>query len=135
MANVVYPKAAREGMRGGLNLTGVTVKAVAVDLAAYTYAASHEFLSDIPGGARVATSGALTSKTDTVPSDGIFDADDVTFVAITGASVEAIVLFIDTGVAGTSRLLTYVDSAAGLPFTPSGGDEIVRWNAAGIFQL
>lgn len=135
MSNVVYPLARRECLRGGLSLTSVTVKAVLVDTGQYTYSAAHEFLSDIISGARVATSGALTSKSDTSPGGGVFDADDVTYTGLSGLSAEAIVLYIDTGSAATSRLLAYIDSAAGLPITPSGGDFTIRWNASGIFQV
>lgn len=132
MSNAVYPRAAREGLRAGLGWTTANIKAVLVDLALYTYDEAHEFLSDIAAGARVATSANLSGKIDT---DGIADAADADYVALTGATVEAVVLYIDTGVAGTSRLLVYIDSAAGLPITPSGGDHTIRWNAAGIFQL
>ena len=137
MANVVYPRARRECLRAGLGFTSSNIKAVLVDLAQYTYSASHEFLSDIPAGARVATSANLTGKTDT---DGVADADDVTFTGLTGGggsadTIEAIVLYVDTGVAATSRLLVFIDTAAGLPITPSGGDHTIRWNASGIFQV
>lgn len=137
MANVVYPLARRECLRGGLSFTSSNIKAVLVDLGQYTYSASHEFLSDVPSGARVATSGNLASKTDT---GGVADADDVTFVALTGGGgsadiIEAVILYIDTGSAATSRLLVFIDTAAGLPVTPTGGDHTIRWNASGIFQV
>jgi hypothetical protein len=60
----------------------------------------------------------------------------VTYTAVSGATVEALVLYIDTGVAGTSRLVAYIDTGVtGLPVTPNGGDITVTWNASGIFQL
>lgn len=132
MSNVVYPLAAREGLRAGLDWTGADIKAVLVDTALYTYSAAHEFLSDIPAGARVATSAALGAKTDT---GGVADAEDAAFIALVGVTIEALVVYIDTGVAATSRLLVYIDTAAGLPITPSGGDHTIRWSASGIFQL
>lgn len=137
MANLVYPRARRECLRAGLSITSAVIKVVLIDVSQYTYNAAHEFLSDVPVGARIAISPALTSKTDT---DGVFDADDVTYTALVGAggtgdTIEAAAFFIDTGVAGTSRLLAYYDTGAGLPITPSGGDHTLRWNVAGIFQV
>lgn len=82
-------------------------------------------LDDIPSGARVSTSSNLTGKTVT---DGIADAEDTTFSAVTGDVCEAIVLYKDTGVASTSKLIAIIDSATGLPVTPNGGNIIVTWS-------
>ena len=119
MPNTIYPKALEQLLQGGINLTSADVKAVAVDTGAYTYSAAHQFLSDIPVGARIATSPNLASKTLT---NGTFDSADIVFAPFSGATVEAIVLYIDTGVASTSRLLAMIDTNAGLPFTPNGGN-------------
>lgn len=135
MANVVFKSAKQAFLSGGLDLTSVTVKAVLVDTGAYTFNAAHANLSDIPSGARIATSGALASKTVT---DGVFDAADITINAVSGATVEAVVLFKDTGTASTSSLIAYIDTAsAGLPFTPNGGDCSISFDnsAAKIFAL
>jgi hypothetical protein len=124
MANAVYPKFRESLLKGTANLiTGSDVLAVLVDTnggTPYTYSAAHEFLSDIPSGARVFTSTALANKTGTL---GVFDADDITMTAVTGISAEAIVLFLDTGTAATSSLICYLDTGvSGLPVTPSGGN-------------
>jgi predicted dehydrogenase len=111
------------------------IKAVLVDTGAYTVdLVNHEFLSDIAGAARIATSANLGTKT---ASAGVADAADVTFTAVTGATVEAIVLYKDTGVAGTSPLVAYIDAATGLPLTPNGGDVTIQWDngANKIFKL
>ncbi len=117
MVNLVYPKANEQFWQGGLNLLTADVKAVAVDTGAYTYSAAHQFLSDIPAGARIATSPSLATKTVT---NGTFDSGDLVFAAFSGATVEAIVLYVDTGSATTSRLIAFIDTATGLPFTPNG---------------
>jgi hypothetical protein len=95
---------------------------------------AHEFLSDIGTGARVATSGAFTGKT---TAGGAADANDITFSSVTGASIEAIVLYKDTGTDSTSPLIAFIDTATGLPITPNGGDIIVTWDngANKIFKL
>jgi len=66
----------------------------------------------------------------------IWECADVTFTAVTGNSVEALIIYVDTGVAGTSPLVAYIDtSVTGLPVTPNGGNIAITFNASGIFAL
>lgn len=136
MASALYDKYRQKALEnGGIAILTDNIKAVLVDQGLYTVnLATDEFLSDIAAGARISTSGNLASKTSTA---GVFDAADVTFTAVTGASIEHIVLYKDTGVAATSSLIAYIDSATGLPVTPSGGDILVTWDngANKIFKL
>jgi hypothetical protein len=134
MANTWYPKFKEALLKDtvGLDITnaGVAVKAVMVDGADYTYSAAHEFLSDVPSGARVSTTAALTGKTAT---NGLFDAADSVFTAVTGDPTEILIVYIDTGVEGTSRLMLFLDT--GVTITPSGIDLTLTWNVSGIAQL
>lgn len=135
MANAVYPKYKEALISGAANiaLSSGTVKAVLVDLADYSYSAAHDFFDDVPSGARVGTPQTIGSKTVT---NGLFDGADVTFPAVTGDQSEAIVVYIDTGVESTSRLVAFFDTGVtGLPVAPNGGDVLITWNASGIFQL
>lgn len=126
MANALYDNGRRRFLEGQIAWLTDTIRAVLIDTANYTVnLATHQFLSDIPAAARVATSPALANKTSTA---GVADADDVTFTGVSGASVEAIVLYKDTGADTTSPLIAYIDTATGLPFTPSGGDVIIQWD-------
>jgi hypothetical protein len=59
----------------------------------------------------------------------------VTFTAVTGDVSEAVILYKDTGVAATSPLIAYIDTATGLPVTPNGGDITVTVPASGWFSL
>lgn len=121
MANAIYPKWKEAVIQGSANssLAG-NVKAILVDTVDYTYSAAHDFLDDVPGGAIVATSGNLGTKTYT---NGTFDTADFTFTAVTGDVSEALIIYIDTGSAATSRLVCYRDTnVTGLPVTPNGGD-------------
>lgn len=132
MANALYPKWKEALINGAANtaLTG-TVKVALVDAGTYTYSAAHEFLTSLTG--RVGTDQTLGTKTYT---NGVFDAANATFPAVTGATVEALVIYIDTGTAGTSRLVAYLDTGVtGLPVTPNGGDIPVTWSVSGIFAL
>lgn len=103
------------------------IKVVFVDAALYTPSiTTDQFLSDIPAGARVATSGNLANKT-MVASE--FDADDIAVTSVPATSVEYIVVYQDTAVAGTSQLMVFYDTAGGLPFTTSSGTVTVVWGA------
>jgi len=132
MASAVYPKFKEGILQGTWNLSSAVVRAVLIDTGTYTYSAAHDFYNDLSGVVGT-ESAAMDGKTFTA---GTFDANNVTFSAVTGNTVEAIVLFVDTGNAATDALICYVDSASsGLPVTPNGGDIVVAWNASGIFSL
>lgn len=134
MANALYPKWKEQLLQftANNNLSAGTVKVALVDTGVYTYSSAHQFVTDL-STSRVGTDQTLGSKTFT---SGVFDAADVTFTAVTGASVEALVIYIDTGSTSTSPLVAYIDtSVTGLPVTPNGGNINITWNASGIFQL
>lgn len=126
MANTLYDKGRQRFLEAQLNMLTDTIKCVLVDTGAYTANFStHEFLADIPVSARITTPVTLTSKT---TAGGAFDAADVTFTSVSGASIEAILIYADTGTESTSPLIAYIDTATGLPITPNGGDIIVTWD-------
>ena len=138
MANKIYPKwkeaiqqATANSSLAGSGTTGLY--AALVDTGTYTYSDAHEFYSSI-SSAVVGTPMEIGSKTFTA---GVLDGADVTFNAVTGASVEAIVLFVKNAGSNTTwRLVEYIDtSVTGLPVTPNGGDIAVTWNASGIHSL
>lgn len=133
MANAVYPKFMEAVIQASANSSlGGTLKVALIDLADYTYSAAHEFYTSA-SAAVVGTPQTIGSKTYT---NGLLDGADVTFTAVTGDPCEAIILFLDTGVAGTSRLVAFLDTGVtGLPVTPNGGDIGITWNASGIIQF
>jgi hypothetical protein len=135
MASALYDKGRESFLKAELNLPTDNIKAVLVDNGAYVVdLANDQFLSAIAVGARISTSPNLATKT---TAAGVFDADDVTFTAVVGPTVEDVVLYQDTGNPATSRLIAYIDSATGLPLTPNGGDVTVVWSngANRIFKL
>lgn len=126
MANTLYDNARELFLNGQINWMTDTVKCILVDTGAYTpQTSSHKFLSDIATSARIAGPVTLTAKS---TAGGAADAADCTFTAVSGSSIEAIVLYKDTGTESTSPLLAYIDTATGLPITPNGGDIIVTWD-------
>lgn len=133
MANAIYPKYKEAILQSAANsnMSSGTVKVALIDTGTYTYSAAHEFYSSVTGV--VGTPVTLASKTFT---NGVFDAADASFTAVSGATAEALLIFIDTGTAGTSRLIAFIDTGVtGLPVTPNSGDINVTWNASGIFAL
>jgi len=135
MANALYDKGREGFLDGSIDWDTDTIKCVLVDTDDYTVnLTTHDNLDDIPAGARVATSDALSSKT---VAAGVADAADVTFSTVSGDQSEALVIYKDTGVESTSRLIAYIDTATGLPVTPSGGDIIIQWDSGAnkIFKL
>ena len=139
MANALYPlwKLQLYSFTANNNLSSGTVKVALIDTADYTYSDAHQFYSSVPGAAVVGTPQTIGSKTFNVVSGApVFDGADVTYTTVTGDPVEALIIYIDTGTAGTSPLVAYIDSGVtGLPVTPNGGNINVVWNASGIFAL
>ena len=135
MASTLYPKFKEALLNADLDVMADNIKVVLVDSADYTYSASHQFLSDVAVGGRVATSANLASKTAT---NGVFDAADITFTGVTGDPSEALVIYKDTGTAATSNLICYIDTVSGpaaLSVTPNSGDITISWSPSGIFSL
>ncbi|MBM4447518.1 MAG: hypothetical protein FJ023_09310 [Chloroflexi bacterium] len=135
MANALYDKGREGFLDGSIDWDTDNIKCVLVDGADYTpNLATHDNLDDIPSAARVATSGNLANKTKTA---GVADADDVTIASVSGDQFEYIVIYKDTGVESTSRLIALIDTATGLPCTPNGGDITIQWpsDATKIFKL
>lgn len=138
MANAIYPLYKQSLLAGDANAdldnnTATDGPFVAlVDTGTYTYSAVHQFYSSLSGV--VGTDQRIATPTVTT---GTFDGDNLTFTAVSGASVEALVIYRKNAGANTTwRLVAYIDTGVtGLPVTPNGGDITVTWNASGIFTI
>jgi hypothetical protein len=139
MANAVYPlfkqsiiTEADTNNGLGANTSTDGPYAALVDTGTYTYNSAHQFYSSLSGV--VGTDQRIANPTLTA---GLFDGDDVTYTAVSGASIEAIVVYRKNSGANTTwRLVSYVDtSVTGLPVTPNGGNITITWNASGIVQF
>ena len=66
MANALYPKTKKRFMAGDIDLTAVAVYAALINVSGagttYAYSATHASLTDVPSGAIIATSPALTAS-------------------------------------------------------------------------
>ena len=145
MANALYDKARESflGQNPALDWDTDTIKCTLIDIANYTVNLStHQYMNTntVATSAKVGTPQTLGSKT---VANGVADAADLTYSAVTGASVEALIIWKDGGGGGTSAsgttdpLIAYIDSATGLPVTPNGGDITVTWDNGSnrIFKL
>ena len=131
MANALYDKGRESFLKGEISWDSDNIKAVLTRDAPDVV--NDQFLSDV--ASTVATSSNLTTKTTVA---GVADADDVTFSSVAaGAAINYILLYQDSGVASTSRLIAAIDTATGLPVTPNGQDIVVQWDdgANKIFKL
>lgn len=137
MSNTIYPSARESYLTGGLDWGSDDMRVILLD-STYVYDPTDDFLDDVPGGARLATSGSLTGKTTT---DGVADADDVTFPTVAaGDTVTSVIIYKHTGTESTSDLVLYMDeTAAGAAINrlTDGNDIVVRWSnsATKIFKL
>ena len=128
MANTLYDYCRQRFLEAQINWMTDTVKVILVSTSAYTpQTAVHQYLADIPVSARIAGPVTLTAKATT---GGAADASDCTFTSVSGATINAIVIYKDTGTEATSPLTAYIDTATGLPITPNGGDITPRSEAA-----
>jgi hypothetical protein len=138
MANALYPKWKETLLKAEANSEldsseGATgVYCALVDTGTYTYSSAHQFYSSLSGV--VGTDQEILTKTQAL---GVFDGTDLVYTAVTGASVEALVLYRKNAGANTTwPLIAYIDtSVTGLPCTPNGGNINLTWNASGIFSL
>ncbi len=135
MANALYGLGREGFLDGTIDWDTDDIKCCLVDSADYTLSIDvHNDLADVTAAGIVATSGNFASKTVTL---GVADAADITISTVTGDVFEYIIIYQDTGVAATSRLIACIDTATGLPCTPGGGDIVISWaaTASKIFKL
>jgi len=143
VANEMYSKARNAFLRGDHSWKsgGDTFRAYLVDIQGTAGSpdpyvkdlANDEFLSAIPAACLLSYIALAPAD----PSGGVADAPDVTFLAVSGAQAEAIVIVKWVTNAADSPLIAYIDSATGLPVTPNTGDIQITWDSGGnkIFKL
>ena len=134
MASALYDKGREGFLDGSIDWDTGDIRCVLVR-SAYTFNAAHDFLDDITTGNENGRSAALASKTVT---SGVADAADTTLTATAAAASNAIVIFQHTGSDASARLIAYIDTATGLPFTPSVSQVVsIAWDngANKIFKL
>lgn len=131
MANALYSKGKEKILSASINFPSDTIKVALVKNTYPQNLTTDEFYSTISTYV-VGTPQTLGTKTVT---GGVLDAADVTWLAVTaGDTFEAVVIYKDTGVAGTSPLLAYIDTITGFPLASNGGDITVQWDS-GTYKI
>lgn len=132
--NALYDHGRQSFLEGGIAWLTDNIKVVLVSAGYTVNLATDQFLTDVPAPSRIATSANLAGKTSAA---GVANASNQTFPTVSGAAIIAAVIYQDTGSAATSKLIAYIDTATGLPVTPSGGDIIIEWDTGAnkIFKL
>jgi hypothetical protein len=136
VSNALYTKGKQKLLEGSIDLADDDIRVALVDTGVYTANLStDDFYSDIPNNAVV----AIANLENRSVTDGIFDADDATFLSVPASSntIELIVILKWTGNSETSPILGHVDTANGLPTTPNDGNITIIWSEATskIFRL
>lgn len=135
MANAHYAKGKEKILSAAVNYLTDTIKVALVKNTYPQSLATDEFFGPSLSTYVVGTPQTLANKSVVA---GVFDADDVTFSTVAaGDTLEGVVIYKDTGVAGTSPLLHYIDTITGFPLATNGGDITVQWDngAYRIFSL
>jgi hypothetical protein len=139
LANAIYPLFKQSLLNADVNVS-LSVNTTTdgpycslIDTGTYAYNAAHQFFSPSLTGVQ-GTDQRVASPT---VATGTFDGNDLTYTAVTGVSIEALVIYRHNSGANTTwRLVAYLDTGVtGLPVTPNGGDITVTWDATGIFTL
>ena len=113
MANTLYAKAKETILSAGIDLLTGTIKVALVKNTYPQNLSTDEFYSDISAYV-LGTPQTLGTKSVTL---GVFDAADVTYTAVTaGDTSEGVVIYKDTGVEATSRLICNIDTATAQSF-------------------
>lgn len=114
MSNFIYGKAKESLLKGEINLISNQIKILLVD---NTYVPSenvHQYVSDVSAGSIKDRSDALQNVSVTL---GIVDANDVAIADYPGDAFSAVIGYQVGSSDANSRLIFYVDTATGLPFT------------------
>jgi hypothetical protein len=130
MASAHYNLGLKAFLDGTIVMGTDTIKVRLSRSGTYVFSQTHQFASSL--AAAIGTDVTLGTKATNGGGGldpGCFDAADATFTAVAaGAAIDSLEIYKDTGVAGTSPLIAYID---GFTVTPNGGDITIQWaNAA-----
>lgn len=139
-----------ELLNGTFDLDADTIRVLLLDdSTAYTFDPdAHTFVSDVTaagtemtgtGYSRKTLSGATITQDDT-GDEGVFDADNVTWMDIDAGTIQTIVVYQQIGgddsTPGDDRVVTVLDDAhvSDLPLPTNGSDVAINWNSEGIIN-
>jgi hypothetical protein len=120
MSNFIYGKAKEAFLNGLIDMSNDQIDLIFVKNTYVPSINSDEFVSDIGVENITTTPIELTNVTNTL---GVIDANDVFINGYLGTAFKAVVIFQAKTSASDSRLIAYIDTSEGLPF--SGTNEII----------
>lgn len=135
MSIICYPKGLEAFLQGDVDVLADPIRVIMVT-SSYVYSSAHDALNDVGVGYRVGSSVLLSGK---VVSGGTLTANDVTFASVAGGStVTALIVYQDTGVESTSRLLAYIDRRADMTpisLATNGGNVVWTWPGGRVLKI
>lgn len=127
MSNFIYRKAKESLFKGEINLILNQIKVLLIDNSLYTPSENvDQYVSDIPVSSIKKRSNQLQNVSVTL---GVVDADDLIINDYDGSAFSSLVGY-QVGINDSnSRLIFYIDTAIGLPFTgaSSTGPVTIVW--------
>jgi hypothetical protein len=142
MVAALYDHGRNEFLNGNIDWVNDDIGVALVDTGTYTVdLANDQDMADVSG--IVAQSPTPPAANDTIANKtataGVADGDDYVLSSVSGATIEAMILYKNTGVAANDTLIAYLDQndVTGLPLTPNGGDVTIAWDSGAnkIFKL
>lgn len=135
MANQLWNKGREGFLDGSIDWDTDDIRVMLVK-STYSFDSADVYVTDLtPATNDNGRSVALGSKTVT---NGVADAGGTSLTATAASACNAIVIFKHTGSDATARLIAYIDTATGLPFTPGAGSAVnITWDTGSnkIFKL
>jgi len=129
----LYDKGREGFLDGSIDWDTDDVRVALVE-STYTFVAAHDFMDDL-GTNDNGRSAALGTKTVT---SGVADAADTSLTATAALACNALVVYKYNASDAAARLIAYIDSATGLPFTPAASQTVnIAWDTGAnkIFKL
>ena len=131
MANALYSLGKKAILDGTILFPSDDIRFALVDTGVETFNDADQFMSNITSPVARMSAG-LGSKTTTA---GTFDAADPTINSVTGATVEAVVLYKYNAADTAAPLIAWIDSSPAIAFTPNGSNVTLTLDPAGIFSI
>lgn len=133
MANVLYSLGKKAILDAAIgSFLTADIRFALVDTGVETFNDADQFMSNITSPvARMAATLPATVTT----TAGTFDAGDPTINSVTGATVEAVVLYAYNASDAAARLIAWIDSSPSIAFTPNGSNVTLQLDPAGIFSI
>lgn len=140
MANLVYDSFKADigsaidwDDNGGTTIKVMLVTSTYVPLQAHNF--KDDITNEVTGTGYTAGGIALPNRSVAVDAGnhwGVYDGDDIVWTT-SSITARGAVIYKDTGVAGTSPLVAYIDF--GSDKTSASGDFTIQWSTDGIFTI